>query len=61
MTDATIRILLAGSFGLVALLGGIIIELTGGETPPWLVAILGLAAGYAFGHVQANGLGNRKK
>jgi len=56
MNLVTIRLIFAGLFGLSALLGAIILELTGQPCPPWLVGIVGLSAGFVFGHVQANGL-----
>ena len=56
MTGAMIRILFAGAFALLALLGAIVIELCGGETPEWLIVTIVAAVGYIFGHVQENGL-----
>ncbi len=36
------------------------IELTGGDTPGWLIAITAAASAYLFGHVQANGFDGKK-
>ena len=41
---------------MAALLGAIGLEVMGRECPPWLVALVGLAGGYVFGFVQANGV-----
>jgi len=55
VNTVTLRILFASAFGLIALVGALILELMGSPCPPWLVALVGAAAGYIFGHVQSNG------
>ena len=60
MTKAMVRIIFAGVFALVGLMGGLILEMTGTSVPPWLAGIVGAAAGYLFGHVQENGVNGKK-
>jgi hypothetical protein len=58
MNEVMARIIFAGAFALLALGGGIFLEASNkgaGGAPEWLIAIAALAAGYAFGHVTANG------
>ena len=55
MNTVMARLLFTSAFGLLALVGAILLEATGHGAPEWLVAIVGAAAGYVFGHVQANG------
>jgi len=56
-----VHLLFAGGFALIALAGALALELTGNSTPQWLVAVIAGAAGYFWGHVKANGTGNRTK
>ena len=56
MTPVMLRLAFTCAFGLMALAGAILLEVMGHECPVWLVAIVGAAAGYVFGHVQANGV-----
>jgi len=55
VNTVTIRLLFTAAFGLVALGGAILLECMGHGSPEWLIAVVGAAAGYVFGHVQANG------
>ena len=55
-----IRMLSTAIFGLTALILGGALELTGEGVPEWLVGVIGLAAGYLFGHVQVNGVNGKK-
>lgn len=63
MNQVILRVCFAGVFALLALGGAILLEAINadrGGAPEWLTAIAALAAGYAFGHMQANGFGNKK-
>ena len=60
MNPTIIRMLSTALFGLAALGLGGAMELTGNGAPEWLVGVIGLAAGYLFGHVQANGVNGKK-
>jgi len=55
MNDVRLRILFAGVFATIALVGAIVLELTGQGVEPWLVGVIGAAVGFLFGHAQANG------
>lgn len=57
MSEPTLRICFAGLFAIISLVSAVLIELIHPDAgaPQWLVAIAGLAAGYAFGHAQSNG------
>jgi hypothetical protein len=60
MNAITLRIAFAMAFGLVALVGGLILEAIGVGCPPWLPPLIGAAAGYAYGHAEANGLNGHR-
>lgn len=60
MNKAMLRILIAGAFGLIALAGALALEVTGDGAPGWLIAVIASAAGYAFGHMQENGINGKK-
>ncbi len=60
MNPTIVRMISTAVFGLSALGLGGAIELMGNDVPEWLVGVIGLAAGYLFGHVQANGFNGRK-
>ena len=55
MTTALIRILFAGGFATVALVGALVLEIMGNECPAWLVGVIGAAVGFMFAHAEANG------
>ena len=55
LSGTLVRIVLAGAFALIALGGAIALEIHGDGSPSWLVAVIATAAGYIFGHVEANG------
>ncbi len=61
MNATMVRMISTAVFGLSALGLGGAIELTGEDVPQWLVGVIGLAAGYLFGHVQANGINGKKQ
>ena len=61
MNPTIIRMVTTALFGLAALGIGGAMELMEIGAPEWLVGIIGLAAGYLFGHVQANGFDGRKR
>jgi len=56
LTGAMIRMLFAGGFALVSLIGAISMELCGNDAPEWLIITVAAAVGYIFGHAQENGL-----
>src|SRR3990167_6305613 len=59
MNNVTLRIIFAGAFALLALMGAVLLEglnHDSGGAPEWLTAIAALSAGYALGHAQVNGL-----
>ena len=57
MSKASLRIIFAGVFAMTALIGAIAIQvLTDEAVPDWLVALIGAAGGYIWGHVQENGI-----
>ena len=60
MNQTTIRLMLTGLFALIALGGAVGLEFMGESVPDWLVGVIGLAGGYLFGHVQANGIDGKK-
>lgn len=60
MTKAMVRILFAGGFAVIALMGALVLEFTGTEVPTWLIAVIATAAGYVFGHTQENGINGKK-
>ena len=60
MNAVTLRLIIAGSFGIISLVGGIIINICGSESPDWLAYMVIASASYIFGHVQANGVSGRK-
>ena len=60
MNQTTMRIVFTGLFALIALGGAVGLEFVGQTVPQWLVGIIGLAGGYLFGHVQANGIDGKK-
>ena len=55
MNRAQLRMVFAGAFGLIALVGAIVLEVSGHGVEAWLAGVIGMAAGYLFGHVQENG------
>ena len=61
MTKALMRILFASAFGLTALVGAIALQWHGQATPEWLIALIGAAGGYIFGHTQENGINGQGK
>jgi hypothetical protein len=60
MNQTMIRMIFTGAFALIALMGAVGLEFIGNEVPQWLVGIIGVAGGYLFGHVQANGINGKK-
>ena len=60
MNPTIIRMLFTGVFALSGLGLAGAIELTGGDTPGWLIAITAAATAYLFGHVRANGFDGKK-
>ena len=62
MSGSTLRVVMTGTFALVALIGAISIQVFANTpVPDWLVALIGAATGYMFGHAQANGFGSKPK
>ena len=61
MTKALLRMVFAGSFGLTALIGALLLQWQGQVVPDWLIAIIGAAGGYVFGHAQENGINGQGK
>ena len=62
MSKATLRIIFAGLFGLIALVGALAIQaFTDDPVPEWLIGLIGVAGGYIFGHVQENGFAKPTK
>lgn len=61
MTKALIRMLFAGAFGLTALVGALMLQWHGQAVPEWLIALIGAAGGYIFGHAQENGINGQGK
>jgi len=59
LNQVIVRLLFTGAFGLLALVGAVVLEVTGTGCPEWLIATVATAAGYMFGHVQANGVSGK--
>lgn len=60
MNPTIMRMLITGAFALIGLVGALVLEALGQGTPEWLIGVIGMATGFLFGHVWANGFNGKK-